>query len=564
LALCMCGFAVASCPAGPAWAQATPTATPTLPVPNDACAAATIIGALPYRTVSSTTAATTDPADPAPSCGNNSRARSVWFQFDAVSNVPLVVDTLGSNYDTILSAFVGPCSNLTEVACNDDIGRNEIASRVAIPASAGSTYLFMVTSYGRGGPSLVFNARVGTTPIPTFTPIPTATLSPTQTQTSTPRPTGTSTPTPTQTGTPTATPTRTAGPQDCCQGQALCGPPTIGGLCFPGGTVVYGAFCNGATGQCVGFTPTPTATNTRTPTPSPSATATPTSTRTPTPTATRTATRTPGLQDCCQGSNACGPPTGGQCAAGSTAVYGAFCNGATGQCVAFTPTRTPTATITPTFTQTATPTVTRTLTPTPTPIPGPQDCCQTQDACGPPSNGQCLGNGVPVYGASCNGTTGRCVIFTPTATATVTPTATATGTRTPTPSRTPTPQPTPTATPTATPSASPTATVTATATPSPTATQTLTPTATPTVTPSPLPTATPTLAVCVGDCNDNSIVAVNEIILGVNIVLGTAPLEDCPAFDANGDGALTVNELVQGVNNSLEDCPGAPASSGSM
>ena len=89
-------------------------------------------------------------------------------------------------------------------------------------------------------------------------------------------------------------------------------------------------------------------------------------------------------------------------------------------------------------------------------------------------------------------------------------------------------------------------------------------TGTPTATPSPLPTATPTLAVCVGDCNDNSLVAVNEIILGVNIVLGTAPLDDCPAFDANGNGVLTVNELVQGVNNSLEDCPGAPASSGSM
>lgn len=69
---------------------------------------------------------------------------------------------------------------------------------------------------------------------------------------------------------------------------------------------------------------------------------------------------------------------------------------------------------------------------------------------------------------------------------------------------------------------------------------------------------------CVGDCNDNSIVAVNEIIVGVNIVLGTALLDECPAFDANGDGTLTVNELVQGVNNSLEDCPGAPASSGSM
>ncbi len=172
-ALCMCGFAVVSRAAGPAWAQATPTATPL--VPNDTCETATLINVLPYGTVLLTTPATTDPTDPVQSCSTNSRAHSVWFRFDATSTAPLVVDTVGSNYDTVLSAFVGSCPDLTEVACNDDIGTNDRDSRLAIPASAGSTYRFMVASYRQAAGSLVFNARVGTTPIPTFTPIPTPT-----------------------------------------------------------------------------------------------------------------------------------------------------------------------------------------------------------------------------------------------------------------------------------------------------------------------------------------------------------------------------------------------------
>ena len=62
-------------------------------------------------------------------------------------------------------------------------------------------------------------------------------------------------------------------------------------------------------------------------------------------------------------------------------------------------------------------------------------------------------------------------------------------------------------------------------------------------------TSTPTAAPPVfgGDCNGDHQVAVNELVLGVSITLGSAPASRCAAFDANGDGMVLVNELIGGV-----------------
>ena len=75
---------------------------------------------------------------------------------------------------------------------------------------------------------------------------------------------------------------------------------------------------------------------------------------------------------------------------------------------------------------------------------------------------------------------------------------------------------------------------------------------TPTATP--IPTHTPG-ASCDGDCNGDGVVTINEVILAVNIGLGTAALEECLAADANGDGQVTINELVRAVNLGLTECP---------
>lgn len=60
---------------------------------------------------------------------------------------------------------------------------------------------------------------------------------------------------------------------------------------------------------------------------------------------------------------------------------------------------------------------------------------------------------------------------------------------------------------------------------------------------------------CVGDCNGDGAVTVNELILGVNILLDAQPFTACPAFDSNSTDTVTIEELVQGVNNLLRACP---------
>ncbi len=64
----------------------------------------------------------------------------------------------------------------------------------------------------------------------------------------------------------------------------------------------------------------------------------------------------------------------------------------------------------------------------------------------------------------------------------------------------------------------------------------------------------PVSAQCVGDCNENGAVAINELVLAVNIALGSRNVADCLSADANGNGAVTVNELIQAVRNALNGC----------
>lgn len=59
---------------------------------------------------------------------------------------------------------------------------------------------------------------------------------------------------------------------------------------------------------------------------------------------------------------------------------------------------------------------------------------------------------------------------------------------------------------------------------------------------------------CVGDCDSNGSVVVNELITMVNIALGQADVSRCKAGDQNGDGKILINELITAVNNALGHC----------
>lgn len=63
---------------------------------------------------------------------------------------------------------------------------------------------------------------------------------------------------------------------------------------------------------------------------------------------------------------------------------------------------------------------------------------------------------------------------------------------------------------------------------------------------------------CVGDCNIDGRVTVDELIRGVNIALGNASSDGCLAFETNGDGKVTIDEILRGVTGTLTGCPDAP------
>lgn len=68
---------------------------------------------------------------------------------------------------------------------------------------------------------------------------------------------------------------------------------------------------------------------------------------------------------------------------------------------------------------------------------------------------------------------------------------------------------------------------------------------------------TPTLCgitPCEGDCNADCSVVIDELILGVRILLGFSPLSSCESVDSTMDGVVTVDELVRAVSRASVGC----------
>jgi hypothetical protein len=63
---------------------------------------------------------------------------------------------------------------------------------------------------------------------------------------------------------------------------------------------------------------------------------------------------------------------------------------------------------------------------------------------------------------------------------------------------------------------------------------------------------------CAGDCNDDDVVAVNEVITMVNVSLETQPLSSCQAGDVNDDGTIAIDEIITAVGFALDGCAASP------
>jgi hypothetical protein len=60
---------------------------------------------------------------------------------------------------------------------------------------------------------------------------------------------------------------------------------------------------------------------------------------------------------------------------------------------------------------------------------------------------------------------------------------------------------------------------------------------------------------CAGDCSDDEVVTVDELVRGIDIALGGGSLDDCRLADGNGDGSVSISELVAAVDSAVNGCP---------
>ena len=119
-----------------------PSPAAAAPPANDDVDNAVAYTAVPFEATQDTTEATAATDDPECIAGST---HTVWYAVTLSATTEIGVDTFGSDYDTVLSAWTGPRGALQQVACNDDSG--SLQSRITFTAQAGVTYHLMLGAF---------------------------------------------------------------------------------------------------------------------------------------------------------------------------------------------------------------------------------------------------------------------------------------------------------------------------------------------------------------------------------------------------------------------------------
>ncbi len=106
------------------------------------------IGAVPaYTNQQNTTAATVASDDPAmTACGRGAGDSTVWYKFLAPASGQVHLDTLSSDYDTVLAVWSGARGSLVSVGCNDDTNTS-LQSSLNVNVNSGVTYYIEIAQY---------------------------------------------------------------------------------------------------------------------------------------------------------------------------------------------------------------------------------------------------------------------------------------------------------------------------------------------------------------------------------------------------------------------------------
>jgi hypothetical protein len=115
------------------------------PSNNDIASAKNLGSGVTFSESGSVLAATAQNGEPA--LAGLPATRSVWFTYTAPANGRLVVDTVGSDFNSVLGVYsgtVGVFSSLKLLAANDDIATGNFQSSVSLPVTSGTTYIIKV------------------------------------------------------------------------------------------------------------------------------------------------------------------------------------------------------------------------------------------------------------------------------------------------------------------------------------------------------------------------------------------------------------------------------------
>ena len=144
------------------------------PPANDDFDQATQIASLPFSDSLSTFTAT-DAVDDPHDC-ISSVGKTIWYSLTASANMTIEVNTFGSDFDTVLAAYVGTRGQLNQIGCNDDA--SGVQSQLFLDVSAGQTVFFMVGGFSSSSGNLIFTVVPSTNPGGTCdSPVPPATYS---------------------------------------------------------------------------------------------------------------------------------------------------------------------------------------------------------------------------------------------------------------------------------------------------------------------------------------------------------------------------------------------------
>ncbi len=139
------------------------------PIPNATCPGPQndLGNSVPPITRSGTTAGQPNGLGGASCGGGGNEAREVAFAYTAPSTGFFAIDTQGSAFDTVLYVRDGSCTG-DELACNDDVSPDTVASQMEIFLRAGQRIIIVVDGFGNASGSFMLHINTaGAAPTPT-------------------------------------------------------------------------------------------------------------------------------------------------------------------------------------------------------------------------------------------------------------------------------------------------------------------------------------------------------------------------------------------------------------